>query len=126
MVQGGVWLKAMPLIGTAEELRILDPVEPVSLRGAVTAVDATEKGTTLRVDGEKADDAKHSGAFVVSVPAGAEVSEFVDGRFVKANVDALKKAARVEVIFDGSGVRESYPMQATAKAVRILADGVKK
>ena len=126
MVQGGLWLKATPLIGRAEEIRIVVPPKPVSLRGAVKMIDTAGKGTTLRVDGEKAEDAEHSGAFVVTVPPTADVLQFVDGKFVNATPEAFSKAARVEVVFDDTGVRESYPMQATAKAVRILADGVKK
>lgn len=127
MIQGdGGWMQSAPAQAFAAEVRILVPAEPVSLRGAVTSTAFNARQTTLRVEGEKAPDTVHSGAFVVTVNAATEVSVFVNGRFAKGTPDDVRKAARVEVNFDGSGTGKTDPPQATAKAIRILAEGVKK
>ena len=96
-----------------------DSDETIGIRGEIKEIYTDEESSlvlSFLVEGEIEDDTVYDSASVAlendtNIYKGEE----------KATVEELVEGAKVEVVFNGS-VAESYPVQGTAKKVKILGD----
>ncbi len=90
----------------------------IGIRGEVTGI-TTEKGyIVLGVAGEKQEDTMYDKANV-TMNADTKAVRVKDGKETPADMLDIKLFDKVEVVFEGP-VAESYPVQGTAKLVRII------
>ena len=95
------------------------PEEPPSIRGQITSITLpqTGPGGSILVEGVKEPDTQYDKA---SVAITGDTDIFgVDGK-PGLSIGDLEKGMRVEAWFTGA-VAESYPVQAQAEAIRVLA-----
>ncbi len=94
--------------------------DTIGIRGEVTSI-TTEKGfVSMLVEGEIEEDTAYDKASV-KVNADTKVVKVQGGEETDADMQGIKLFDIVEVVFEGP-VAESYPVQGTAKKVRILVD----
>jgi beta-N-acetylhexosaminidase len=89
------------------------------IRGAVTSITQGEKGITVLVEGKLEQDTSFDKASVF-IDNKVPVSDKDGNKLTPADI---KQGDTVEIIFTGE-VRESYPVQADAKSVKILIKAV--
>jgi len=87
-----------------------------SIRGYVTEIIISESGANILVEGKIEEDTEFDKA---SVSINSDTVIKKDGIKGKLNVSDIKRGDKVEVVFTGA-VAESYPVQGTAKSIRIL------
>lgn len=92
------------------------PTEPPSIRGTIVSVEtAGDDGASLLVEGQLESDTQYDRAYV-RVDSATRIYD-AQGRAIATG--ELSTGVRVEVWFTGA-VAESYPVQATAGAVKLL------
>lgn len=108
-------IAAVALCGCAER----PPSEPPSIRGTITSLTLPETGPggSILVEGQKASDTQYDKASV-SITGDTRIFD-ADGR-PGLSIGDLAEGMPVEVWFTGP-VAESYPVQAQADAIRVLA-----
>ncbi|MGE5495641.1 MAG: DUF3221 domain-containing protein [Burkholderiales bacterium] len=92
--------------------------DAIGIRGEVTNI-ATGENTVILVEGEVAEDTMYDKASVAIKPD-TRIISMKDGKETEASPEDIKLFDTVEVVFAGP-VAESYPVQGTAKLVRILS-----
>ncbi len=101
--------------GSSDESKL--PTASPDIRGTITTLNVFEDTTSILIEGIVEEDTGYDKASV-SLPAdGAVFAE--DGSMASAR--DLAEGQRVEAWFTGP-VAESYPVQATGEAVRILSE----
>ena len=90
--------------------------DKASIRGYVTEMIISETGANILVEGKTEEDTEFDKASV-SINSDTVISK--DGIKGKLSVSDIRKGDKVEVVFTGA-VAESYPVQGTSKAIRIL------
>jgi len=91
------------------------PADAPSIRGTISQIDMTAGGTgSMLVEGQNESDTAYDRASV----AITATTRFYDAEGRSASPDSLAPGLTVEVWFEGP-VAESYPVQATAGAVKI-------
>ena len=88
----------------------------IDIRGTITNLVNIKDGISILVEGEKESDTQVDKASV-SVGKNATI---LDSDNKKIKVEEIKLGYKVEITFTGP-VLESYPVQATAKTVKILS-----
>jgi beta-N-acetylhexosaminidase len=90
----------------------------VDIRGEITKISTNQSGqiTAIFVEGKVEQDTGHDKASI-SIKKDTKIYEADEKK--KVEVSSLKEGMRVEVVFEGP-VRESYPIQADAKTIRVL------
>lgn len=103
----------LTVVGCSKEIT----EEKLSIRGEITNVSLDDNGkiTTILVEGKLEQDTQHDKA---SVFIGEKTKIYDNDTKEELERNALKKGTKVEIIFKGP-VRESYPVQADAKIIRI-------
>lgn len=91
---------------------------------SVTFLRAKDLVANILVEGAKEKDTGHDKASVTLTNA-TKVYAWADGKKVEAKAADLKQGCRVQCVFTGP-VAESYPVQARASEVVILAEPKKK
>jgi len=90
--------------------------DKASIRGYVTEMIISETGANILVEGKTEEDTEFDKA---SVSINSDTVIKKDGIKGKLSISDIKKGDKVEVVFTGA-VAESYPVQGTAKAIRII------
>jgi beta-N-acetylhexosaminidase len=92
--------------------------DKIGIRGEISKISTNASGkiTSIFVEGKIEQDTGHDKASI-SVKENIKIYE-ADGK-KKVEASSLKEGMRVEVVFEGP-VRESYPVQADAKTIRII------
>lgn len=92
--------------------------EKIDIRGEITSVVISDdnKVVSILVEGELEEDTSYDKA---SISIDESTSIYLVAGKDKISVEELKEGMKVEAIFTGP-VRESYPVQATAKIIRII------
>lgn len=92
--------------------------QKVAIRGNIVSISTAEKSkiTNIFVEGKVEQDTEHDKA---SIYIGKKTKIYVGKTKKEVGTSSLKKGTKVEVVFDGP-VRESYPVQADAKLIRII------
>lgn len=92
--------------------------EAIDIRGEITAISKStdNKIVSILVEGEQEEDTSYDKA---SISIDKNTIIYLDTGKDKISVEELKEGIKVEVIFTGP-VRESYPVQADAKTIRII------
>ncbi|WP_179632035.1 beta-N-acetylhexosaminidase [Clostridium peptidivorans] len=92
--------------------------EKLGVRGEITKVllDGNNKATGILVERKNEQDTEYDKA---SVNIGEKTKIYDNNTKKELERNDLKKGAKVEIIFEG-GVRESYPVQADAKIIRVI------
>lgn len=90
--------------------------DKASIRGYVAEIVISKTGANILVEGKIEEDTEFDKA---SVSINSETVIKKDGIEGKIEVSDIKKGDKVEVVFTGA-VAESYPVQGTAKSIRIL------
>lgn len=93
--------------------------DAVGIRGEVTSITTGKGYIVLLVEGEVHDDTMY-GKASVTMNADTKVVRIKDGEETPADMLDIMLFDTVEVVFEGP-VAESYPVQGTAKIVRILS-----
>jgi beta-N-acetylhexosaminidase len=95
-----------------------EPNNKLGIRGEVKKVSTNDKGkiTGIYVEGEIEQDTENDKASIY-ITEKTKIYE-ADGK-KKLEASSLKEGMKVEVNFEGP-VRESYPLQADAKTIRVL------
>lgn len=90
--------------------------EPIGIRGSIIGIDEDDAGnvTSILVEGAVEEDTMYDKA-TVKIDSN---TKFYLGND-RSTAEALELGVRVEVVFEGE-VAESYPVQGTAKSIRIL------
>ena len=90
----------------------------LGIRGQVTKVSSDDSGKIkgILVEGIVEKDTEYDKA---SVYIGEKTKIYKNNTKEELEKSALKEGIKVEVIFEG-GVRESYPVQADAKVIRVI------
>ncbi|WP_291548570.1 beta-N-acetylhexosaminidase [Clostridium sp. HMP27] len=103
----------LTVVGCSKEIT----EEKLSIRGEITNVSLDDNGkiTSILVEGKLEQDTQHDKA---SVFIGEKTKIYDNDTKEELEKNALKKGTKVEIIFKGP-VRESYPVQADAKIIRI-------
>lgn len=102
----------LTLIGCAKDK------DPIGFRGEITKLVASENNNqiTILVEGIQEKDVSYDKAYVTIT----EKTKIYSGNSNKSvSATELKEGQKVEGVFEGA-VAESYPVQGTAKSVRIL------
>lgn len=101
----------LSLIGCQKEERI-------DIRGEITGINISNdnKIVSLMVEGELEEDTSHDKASIRIVK---NTKIYMANTKNKISTNELKEGMKVEAIFEGP-VAESYPVQATAKLIRII------
>lgn len=91
--------------------------EKIGIRGEITEVSLDDSGkiTSILVEGKIEQDTQYDKA---SVSIGEKTKIYDNDTKEELKRNGLKKGAKVEIIFEG-GVRESYPVQADAKIIKV-------
>jgi len=90
----------------------------IGIRGEVTSISTGNAAVVLLVEGEVEEDTVYDKASVRIQPE-TKVVRQEDGKDIAASSGDIKLYDKVEVVFEGA-VAESYPVQGTAKLIRIL------
>jgi len=90
--------------------------DKASIRGYVTEIIISDTTANILVEGKIEEDTQFDKA---SVSINSDTVIKKDGVNGKLGVSDIKKGDKVEVVFTGA-VAESYPVQGTAKSIRIL------
>lgn len=90
--------------------------EKVDIRGSITGINMSDKITSIMVEGELEEDTSYDKA---SIKIDNSTKIYIGKTKEKASVEHFKEGIIVEVTFEGP-VAESYPVQATAKIIRIV------
>ena len=95
-----------------------DTEDKVGIRGEITEIVLDDKGeaAAIMVEGKVEPDTVYDKARV-GIREDTEIYEKVAMK--KLGVESIKEGLKVEVIFSGP-VAESYPVQGTAKVIRII------
>jgi beta-N-acetylhexosaminidase len=90
----------------------------VGIRGEITKISTNPSGkiTRIFVEGKIEQDTEHDKA---SISITEKTKIYEAGGKKKLEASSLKEGMKVEVDFEGP-VRESYPIQADAKTIRII------
>jgi beta-N-acetylhexosaminidase len=90
----------------------------LDIRGEIQKISTDQNGkiTSIFVEGKIEKDTGHDKASI-SITEKTKIYE-ADGK-KKLELNSLKEGTKVEVVFEGP-VRESYPVQADAKTIRII------
>jgi major membrane immunogen (membrane-anchored lipoprotein) len=97
-----------------------DEGDAIGMRGEVTSITTGER-TVILVEGKVEEDTTHDKASVTIKPETKIVKVGEDGTDTAAKPEDIKLFDNVEVVFDGP-VAESYPVQGSAKLIRILSE----
>ncbi len=92
--------------------------DSIGIRGEVTSITMGEN-TVILVEGEVMDDTMYDKASVTIKPD-TKILSSEDGKETQVSPEDIKLFDTVEVVFDGP-VAESYPVQGSAKLIRILS-----
>lgn len=92
--------------------------DAIGIRGEVTSINTSGDTLSLLVEGEVEKDTSFDKASVRIKPETKVVRKDGD-KDAAANAEDIKLFDKVEVVFDGA-VAESYPVQGSAKLIRIL------
>jgi hypothetical protein len=116
------YMKKLCLVFIAAALLLLaaacgERSDVIGIRGEVTNI-TTGKNTVILVEGKVADDTIYDKASVTVNPD-TRILSMKDGKETEASLEDIKLFDTVEVVFTGP-VAESYPVQGSAKLVRIL------
>ena len=92
--------------------------ETIDIRGEITGISKSpdNKIVSILVEGELEEDTSHDKA---SISIDKSTSIYSATGKDKISIEELKEGMKVEVVFTGP-VRESYPVQADAKTIRII------
>jgi beta-N-acetylhexosaminidase len=92
--------------------------ENIGIRGQITELSLNDSGkvTEILVEGKIEQDTAYDKARVF---IGDKTKIYKNDTKEELKVADLKKGAKVEIVFEGP-VRESYPVQADAKIIRII------
>jgi beta-N-acetylhexosaminidase len=91
--------------------------EKVGIRGEIGKVNLNDKGkvVSIYVEGKIEADTTHDKA---SVSITEKTKIYSTENKATLSVNDLKEGMKVEIVFEG-GVRESYPVQADAKSIKV-------
>lgn len=92
--------------------------ENIGIRGQITEISQNDSGkvTAILVEGKVEQDTAYDKA---SVFIGDKTKIYKNDGKEELKATDLKKGTKVEIVFEGP-VRESYPVQADAKIIRII------
>lgn len=95
--------------------------DAIGIRGEVTNITTEQENTVILVEGKTEDDTMYDKASVTIKPDTKIVKAGADGGETIVKPEDIKLLQSVEVVFNGP-VAESYPVQGTAKLIRILSE----
>lgn len=125
MIDGGNNMRKKYLLLTAVLLLFvvsgcirINTKEKVGIRGEILKLNLNDKGkvTSIYVEGKIDEDTIHDKA---SVSINEKTKIYNAENKTAISVNDLKEGMKVEIVFEG-GVRESYPVQADAKSIKII------
>ncbi|MDV3428585.1 MAG: YobA family protein [Bacillota bacterium] len=90
--------------------------DKIGIRGYVTEIAVSSSGANILVEGKIEEDTEFDKA---SVSINSDTVIKKDGIKGKLKISDIEKGDKVEVVFTGA-VAESYPVQGTAKSIRII------
>ncbi len=92
--------------------------EKVGIRGEIAKASYNDRGkiSGILIEGKVEEDTQHDKA---SVYIGEKTKIYRNFTKEELEISTLKEGIKVEIIFEGP-VRESYPVQADAKIIRVI------